>query len=44
MPAALQIIDGKDLTPVMTQVPNAKSAHTCLMQYHAGADGPGAVR
>ena len=29
---------------MITQAPGARGAHACLIQYHAGADGPGAVR
>jgi arylsulfatase A len=46
-----RVIDGKDLRPIL--IPSLASGadgagapiiHDCLMQYHAGADGPGAVR
>ena len=40
----LQVIDGKDLRPIMLSADGTGAIHDCLIQYHAGAAGPGAVR
>jgi hypothetical protein len=39
-----RIIDGLDLRPILLSGDGAGTTHRCLMQYHAGSDGPGAVR